>query len=165
LDEPDGGDGEAALVEGHERYHVPSGRVWHGLVGRDDPLDRLSEGRQLARLNETKELLVGDIGAAQLDITPKKSRASWERKWRRRCGGERTRSSRGKREGERKQTESKVLNQRSTRGFKGDRTDSSSSAPSPPCQQDFRPLTRASRRNSHTQPRRLDSRDVQTCRA
>jgi hypothetical protein len=62
-DEPDGGDGEAALVEGHERYHVPSGRVWHGLVGRDDPLDSLSEGRQLARLNETKELLAGDIGA------------------------------------------------------------------------------------------------------
>jgi hypothetical protein len=62
-DEPAGGDGEAALVEGHERHHIPTGRAWHGLVCGDDPLDSLSEGRQLARLNETKELLAGDIGA------------------------------------------------------------------------------------------------------
>jgi uncharacterized protein YfaA (DUF2138 family) len=38
-------------------------RAWHGLVGRDDPLNSLSEGRQLAHLNEMKELLAGDIGA------------------------------------------------------------------------------------------------------
>jgi hypothetical protein len=37
--------------------------VWHGLVGRDDPLNSLGEGRQLARLNETKELLARDSGA------------------------------------------------------------------------------------------------------
>jgi hypothetical protein len=42
---------------------VPAGRAWHGLVGRDDPLDSLGEGRQLARLNKMKELLAGDIGA------------------------------------------------------------------------------------------------------
>jgi hypothetical protein len=62
-DKPAGGDGEAALVEGHERHHVPVGRAWHGLVGRDNPLDGLGGGRQLACLNETKELLAGDIGA------------------------------------------------------------------------------------------------------
>jgi hypothetical protein len=50
-------------VEGHERHHVPPGRAWHGLIGGDDPLNSLGEGRQLARLNETKELLAGDIGA------------------------------------------------------------------------------------------------------
>jgi hypothetical protein len=62
-DESAGGDGEAALVEGHERHHVLPGRAWHGLVGRDDPLNILGEGRRLARLNEMKELLTGDIGA------------------------------------------------------------------------------------------------------
>jgi hypothetical protein len=49
-------------VEGHERHHVPAGRAWHGLFAGDDPLDSLGEGRQLARLNETKELLAGDVG-------------------------------------------------------------------------------------------------------
>jgi hypothetical protein len=62
-DESAGGDGEAALVEGHERHHVPPGRAWHGLIGGDDPLNSLGEGWQLARLNETKELLAGDSGA------------------------------------------------------------------------------------------------------
>jgi hypothetical protein len=38
LDEPTSGDGEAALVEGHERHRVPIGRAWHGLAGGDDPL-------------------------------------------------------------------------------------------------------------------------------
>jgi hypothetical protein len=50
-------------MEGHERHHVPAGRVWHRLIGGDDPLDGLGEGRQLAHLNETKELLAGDVGA------------------------------------------------------------------------------------------------------
>jgi hypothetical protein len=62
-DKPADGDGEAALVEGHEQHHVPAGREWHGLVSGNDPLDSLGEGRQLARLNETKGLLAGDVGA------------------------------------------------------------------------------------------------------
>jgi hypothetical protein len=62
-DEPVGGYGEAALMEGHERHHIPPGRAWHGFIGRDDPLNGLGEGRQLARLNETKKLLAGDSGA------------------------------------------------------------------------------------------------------
>jgi hypothetical protein len=37
--------------------------AWHGLVGGDNPLNRLGEGRQLACLNETKELQAGDSGA------------------------------------------------------------------------------------------------------
>jgi hypothetical protein len=56
-------DGEATLVEGHERHHVPPGRAWHRFVGWDDPLNGLGEGRQLVRLNETKKLLVRDSGA------------------------------------------------------------------------------------------------------
>jgi hypothetical protein len=51
------------LVEDHERHHVPAGRAWHGLIGGDDSLDSLGEGRQLARLNETKEVLAVDVGA------------------------------------------------------------------------------------------------------
>jgi hypothetical protein len=47
-------------MEGHERHHVPPGRAWHGFINSDDPLNSLSEGRQLARLNETKKLLAGD---------------------------------------------------------------------------------------------------------
>jgi hypothetical protein len=50
-------------VEGHERHHVHIGRAWHRLASGDDPLNGLGEGRQLARLNETKELLTGDVGA------------------------------------------------------------------------------------------------------
>jgi hypothetical protein len=50
-------------VEDHEQHHVPAGRAWHGLVGGDDPFDSLGEGRQLARLDETKELLARDVGA------------------------------------------------------------------------------------------------------
>jgi hypothetical protein len=105
------------------------------------------------------------VERAQLDIALAKSRPGWERERRRRCEDERTRSSRGKREGERKRTESKVLNQRSTRGFKGDRPNSSSSAPGPLCQQDFRPLAHVTLQNRHTQPRCLDSRDLRICRA
>jgi hypothetical protein len=62
-DESTSGYGEAALVEGHERHQISPGRAWHGLVGRDDPLNSLGEGRHLTRLNETKELLAGDSGA------------------------------------------------------------------------------------------------------
>jgi hypothetical protein len=62
-DKPTGANGEAALVEVHERHHVPTGRAWHGLISEDDPLDGLGERRQLARVNETKELLAGNVGA------------------------------------------------------------------------------------------------------
>jgi hypothetical protein len=51
----------------------------------------------------------------------------------------------GKREEDGKRTEGKVPNQRSMHGFKGDMSDSSSSTPGPPCQQDICPLVRASR--------------------
>jgi hypothetical protein len=37
--------------------------AWHGLISGEDPFDGLSEGRQLARLDEMKELLTGDVGA------------------------------------------------------------------------------------------------------
>jgi hypothetical protein len=62
-DEPADGDGEAALVEDHERHHVPAGRAWNRLVGGYDLFDGLGEGRQLACLDKTKELLAGDVGA------------------------------------------------------------------------------------------------------
>jgi hypothetical protein len=51
--EPPGGDGEAALMEGHKRDHEPFGRVWHGLIARNLPLHRVGEWRKLARLDET----------------------------------------------------------------------------------------------------------------
>jgi hypothetical protein len=57
------GNKEAALVEGHERHHIPRGRARHGLVGGNDPLDGVGEGRKLARLHQAKELLVGDVRA------------------------------------------------------------------------------------------------------
>jgi hypothetical protein len=61
-DEPPGRDGEAALVESHERNHEPFGRVQHGLVTGDLPLHGSGEWRELARHNETKQLLAGHIG-------------------------------------------------------------------------------------------------------
>jgi hypothetical protein len=36
--------------------------AWHELVGGDNPLDGVGEGRKLARLDKTEELLAGDIG-------------------------------------------------------------------------------------------------------
>jgi hypothetical protein len=38
--------------------------AWHGLVGGDNPLDGISEGRKLARLDKTEELLARDVGAS-----------------------------------------------------------------------------------------------------
>jgi hypothetical protein len=61
-----GGDGEAALVEGHERHHVSRRRVRHGRVSGNDLLDGISEGRKLARFDVTEELLVGDVGDCQV---------------------------------------------------------------------------------------------------
>jgi hypothetical protein len=37
--------------------------AWHGLIDGDNPLNSVGEGRKLARLDETKELLAGDVGA------------------------------------------------------------------------------------------------------
>jgi hypothetical protein len=54
VDKPAGGDREAALVEDHKR---------HGLIDGDNPFNGFGEGRQLARLNETEELLAGDVRA------------------------------------------------------------------------------------------------------
>jgi hypothetical protein len=51
-DEPPGGDGEAALVESHERHHEPLG-ARHGLVTGNPPLNGGSERRNLAHIDET----------------------------------------------------------------------------------------------------------------
>jgi hypothetical protein len=61
-DEPPGGDGEAALVEGHERDHKPLGWPWHGLISGNSPLHGGGERRKLARLDEMHPLLAGHIG-------------------------------------------------------------------------------------------------------
>jgi hypothetical protein len=53
-DESPGGDGEAALVEGHERDHEPLWRVRHGLIAGHLPLHADGEWRELVRLDETK---------------------------------------------------------------------------------------------------------------
>jgi hypothetical protein len=58
-DEPTGGDGEVALVEGHERHHIPLGG--HGLIAGNPPLDGVYKWRKLARLDKTEELLTGNI--------------------------------------------------------------------------------------------------------
>jgi hypothetical protein len=52
-DEPTGGDGEAALVEGHERHHVPLG-ARHGLVAGDLPPDGGGEQRKLSHFDKTE---------------------------------------------------------------------------------------------------------------
>jgi hypothetical protein len=93
--EPVGADGEAALVEGHERHLIPLGRARHGLVGGDDPLDGVGEGRKLARLDQTEELLMGDIGACPIrhhndEVLGELKRRQW-----RCCGCGRTRSAKG----------------------------------------------------------------------
>jgi hypothetical protein len=49
-------------VEGHERDHKPLGRARHGLVTEHLPLHIGGEWRELARLDETKQLLAGHIG-------------------------------------------------------------------------------------------------------
>jgi hypothetical protein len=61
--EPPGGDGEAALVEGHERDHKPLGRARHGLVAGHPPFHGGGEWMKLARLDEMKQPLAGHIGA------------------------------------------------------------------------------------------------------
>jgi hypothetical protein len=66
MDESPGGDGEAALVEGHERDHESFGRAWHRLVPGHLSLHGCGEWRELARLDETKQLLAGHIGPCQV---------------------------------------------------------------------------------------------------
>jgi hypothetical protein len=83
-----GGDREAVLVEDHERHHVPTGWAWHGLIGGDDPLDGLGKERQLARLDEMKEFLAGDVGACPVRHLDNKVLDG-------RCGCGRTRSTEG----------------------------------------------------------------------
>jgi hypothetical protein len=61
-DEPPGRDGEAALMEGHERDHETLGRARPGLVVGNLPLHSGGDCRELARFNETKQLLAGHIG-------------------------------------------------------------------------------------------------------
>jgi hypothetical protein len=65
-DEPLGRDGEAVLVEGHERDHEPLGRARHGLVAGHPPLHGGGERRKLVRLDETKQLLTGHIGVRRV---------------------------------------------------------------------------------------------------
>jgi hypothetical protein len=61
-DESFGGDGEAALVEGHERDHESLVRARHGLIPGHLPIHGGSEWRELARLDEMKQLLAGHVG-------------------------------------------------------------------------------------------------------
>jgi hypothetical protein len=61
-DEPPDGDGEAALMQGHERDHKPLG-ARHGLVAGNLPLHGDGERRKLAGIDETKQLLAGHVGA------------------------------------------------------------------------------------------------------
>jgi hypothetical protein len=103
-------------VEGHKRHHVPPGRAWHRFVARDDPLNSLGEARQLAHLNETKELLMGDGGArlaryrtgevsGELGTQP--AAAMWRRKNLKLKG-----QARGRKEANRKQSPEPVLDAR-----------------------------------------------------
>jgi hypothetical protein len=48
------GDGEATLVEGHERDHEPLGRVRHELVARHLPLHGSGEWGKLTGLDKAK---------------------------------------------------------------------------------------------------------------
>jgi hypothetical protein len=51
-------------VERHERDHEPLGRARHRLIAGHLPLHGGGEWRELARLNEMKQLLAGHIGAS-----------------------------------------------------------------------------------------------------
>jgi hypothetical protein len=130
--EPVGADGEAALVEGHERHLIPLGRARHGLVGGDDPLDGVGEGRKLARLDQTEELLMGDIGACPIrhhndevlgELEAQAVAVLWMWKNSERQGA----SARGRRS----RWGGKVPNQRPTRCLKGGRPDPPPSKPGP----------------------------------
>jgi hypothetical protein len=61
-----GGDGEAALMEGHKRDHVPPGWVRHGLIPGHRPLHGGSERRELSGLDKADQLLTRHIGSRPL---------------------------------------------------------------------------------------------------
>jgi hypothetical protein len=63
-DELTGRDGEAALVEGHERHHKSLRGARHGLIAGNLPLYGGGEQRKLARLDETEEMLARYIEAS-----------------------------------------------------------------------------------------------------
>jgi hypothetical protein len=50
-------------VEGHERHHEPLWGARHGLIAGNLPLHGDGERRKLDRLDETEELLAGNVGA------------------------------------------------------------------------------------------------------
>jgi hypothetical protein len=55
------------LMEGHEGHPKPlRGGGRHGLIAGNLPLHDGCERRMLARLDETEELLVGNVGACQV---------------------------------------------------------------------------------------------------
>jgi hypothetical protein len=62
-DEPLGGDGEAALVEGHERDHVPRGRTQHRLLPRHLPLHSGGEWRELSGLDKVEQLVMRHVAS------------------------------------------------------------------------------------------------------
>jgi hypothetical protein len=54
-DEPPHGDGEATLVEGHERDNIPSRRAWHRLLSGKLPLYGIGEQRKLPGFDEAAQ--------------------------------------------------------------------------------------------------------------
>jgi hypothetical protein len=90
-DEPPSGDGEAALVEHHERHHEPlRGRGTDSSPGTFHSTTAVSGGswaastRRRSCSRDTLEHVRFNIAAAE-------SRAGWKRKKRWRCGCERAR--------------------------------------------------------------------------
>jgi hypothetical protein len=76
LDESPGGDGEAALVESHERHHEPLRGARHGFITGNPPLHSGGEQRKLARLVERRSYLRDTLERVQFDITATKARAA-----------------------------------------------------------------------------------------
>jgi hypothetical protein len=61
-DEPPDGDGEAALVESHERDDVPLGQAWHGLLPGHLSLHGGGEWRELSGIDKAVQHLEGHVG-------------------------------------------------------------------------------------------------------
>jgi hypothetical protein len=137
--EPAGGDGEATLVEGHERHHIPRGRAWHRLVGGNDPLDGIGEGRKLAHLDQTEELLVGDIGARPVGNHDSEVLGELEAHTAAVLRMRKNSERKGQVREEEADGEAKSRTSAPRAVLKGGRLDSSPSKPGPPCQRDFRP--------------------------
>jgi hypothetical protein len=123
---------------------------------------------QLARLDQTEELLVGDIGARPVRHRDGEVLGELKYKQQRCCGCGRTRSAKGKNaRGRRSRWGGKVPNQRSTCGFKGGRHDPLPSKPSLPCQRDFHPRAHAPTKQppACATPRFPRNTDLQSLRA